>query len=448
MEFGRYQIINIELKNDLIILVFYVNLTDVRKEKGGDMRKFSIAILCFIGFICAAVLILGRPISYTINYKKVTVDTSNSMDGQYELQLQAVGEPKWPFGSASGNLLLKKGEDAISQTDFEIRNDGGSINARCWKVTWYKTYVEVVLSGEEQLDERVTLHFDGSVDRQQVANEDNDYVAGEEVDESRVMQEQSFEVELNQWGKVHFVSYLPADGNDKEDVSFVLTKDNQIIYHFPMYFENNRIENDGIGVFDSIEAVGFQDIDGDGEKDVVVIINYVIGTEAQGIKTQKTVRIFKSQDNSFVIQHDLIDEIMKNMKEDDISISTICDYVTLMETDEIYDGYCMIYQQYFVDEGYDFVISYNANGNSRVILKENEEMIEYLVYDRLSENEKCELYVLYTNKKTAEGSWYISEAKILDIFAYEMSTKDVISSGKTSWSVTGNEKYHEITGEK
>ena len=30
-----------------------------------------------------------------------------------------------------------------------------------------------------------------------------------------------------------------------------------------------------------------------------------------------------------------------------------------------------------------------------VILNENEEIIEYLVYDRLSENEKCELYVLY-----------------------------------------------------
>lgn len=34
-----------------------------------------------------------------------------------------------------------------------------------------------------------------------------------------------------------------------------------------------------------------------------------------------------------------------------------------------------------------------------VILNENEEIIEYLVYDRLSENEKCELYVLYRSKK-------------------------------------------------
>lgn len=86
---------------------------------------------------------------------------------------------------------------------------------------------------------------------------------------------------------------------------------------------------------------------------------------------RKTIRIFSSQNNGFVIQHDLIAELMKNMKEDDISISAICDYVTLIETDEIYDE-----------------------------------------------------------------------------FAYNVSTKDVVSSGKTSWSAIGNEKYYEVTGEK
>ena len=122
-----------------------------------------------------------------------------------------------------------------------------------------------------------------------------------------------------------------------------------------------------VGMFDSVEAVGFQDIDGDGAKDVIVIINYVTGAGPQGMMPRKTIRIFSSQDNGFVIQHDLMDELMENMKEDDISIPAICDYVTLMETNEIYDGYRTIYQQYFADEGCDFMISYGANGNSRVI---------------------------------------------------------------------------------
>ena len=94
------------------------------------------------------------------------------------------------------------------------------------------------------------------------------------------------------------------------------------------------------------------------------------------------------------------------------------------------------------------MISYSASGNSRVILNENEKIIEILVYDRLSENEKCELYVWYRSKKKEDGSWNISEAEMLDIFAYNVSTKDVVSSGKTSWSATGNEKYYEATGEK
>lgn len=351
------------------------------------MKKF---MLCIMGLLIALFVVFWCCISYTVNYKKITCDTSVSPDKKYEVILQAVGEPEWPFGSASGRLVLKEGEDKISQTDFELNNDGASISSSCWKVTWHEDYVEIILSGE-----------------------------------------------------VQFVSYLPTYETLWEDVSFVLAKDNQIIYYFLECYENNSTENDSVGMFDSVEAVGFQDIDGDGAKDVIVIINYVTGAGPQGMMPRKTIRIFSSQDNGFVIQHDLMDELMENMKEDDISIPAICDYVTLMETNEIYDGYRTIYQQYFADEGCDFMISYGANGNSRVILNENEEIIEYLVYDRLSENEKCELYVLYRSKKNTDGSWYISEAEILDIFAYSMSTKDVVSSGKTSWSATGSEE-HEI----
>ena len=301
-------------------------------------------------FQCQNLLVLLchlHSFSYITNYKKVTIDTSNSPDGKYELILQAVGEPDWPFGSASGQLVLKDGKEKVSETDFELRNDGGSISGNCWKVTWYEDYVEVILSGEEQFDEQVILYFDGTKEIQQLTDIAVDYPSGEKLDESRVITEQSFEVDLNDWGEVRFVSYLPTYDTLWEDVSFVLAKDNQIVYHFPAYFENNSTENDSVGMFDSVEAVGFQDIDGDGAKDVIVIVNYVTGAGPQGMIPRKTIRIFSSQNNGFVIRHDLIDELMKNMKEDDISISAICDYVTLIETDEMYDGYRTIYQQYF-----------------------------------------------------------------------------------------------------
>lgn len=318
------------------------------------MKKYFKVIICFIGLVCAMILILGISFSYITNYKKVTIDTSNSPDGKYELMLQAVGEPGWPFGSASGQLVLKEGKEKVSETDFELRNDGGSISSNCWKVSWYENYVEVILSGEEQFDEQVILYFDGTKEMQQLTDSADtkvDDTSGEELDESRVIAEQSFDLDLNDFDEVRFVSYLPTYDTLWEDVSFVLAKDNQILYYFPAYYENNSTENGGIGIFDSVEAVGFQDIDGDGSKDVIVIINYVTGAGPQGMIPRKTIRIFSAQDNGFVIQYELIEELMENMKEDDISISTICDYVTLMETDKIYCGYRTIYQQYFSNEG-------------------------------------------------------------------------------------------------
>ena len=73
--------------------------------------------------------------------------------------LQAVGEPDWPFGSASGRLVLKEGKTEISQTEFELKNDGGNISSNCWEVTWYENYVEVILSAEEQAEASLPVYL-------------------------------------------------------------------------------------------------------------------------------------------------------------------------------------------------------------------------------------------------------------------------------------------------
>ena len=163
------------------------------------MKNFLKIMLCIMGSLLAVIVVFGFCISYTVNYKKTICDTSVSSDGKYELTLQAVGEPDWPFGSASGRLILMEGKDKISQTDFELHNDGGSITSNCWKVTWYEDYVEVILSGEEQFDEQVILYFDGTKEIQQltdIADIEVDYPSEEKLDESRVITEQSFDVDL------------------------------------------------------------------------------------------------------------------------------------------------------------------------------------------------------------------------------------------------------------
>ena len=54
------------------------------------MKKF---MLCIMGSLIALFVVFWCCISYTVNYKKITCDTSVSPDGKYELTLQAVGEP-------------------------------------------------------------------------------------------------------------------------------------------------------------------------------------------------------------------------------------------------------------------------------------------------------------------------------------------------------------------
>ena len=129
------------------------------------MKKFLKIMLCFMGSLVALIVVFWFCISYTVNYKKTTCDISVSPDGKYELTLQAVGEPNWPFGSASGRVVLKKDDQEISNVEFELHNDGGSISNRCWTVTWYDEYAEVTLSGEEQSDEHILLYYDGKTER-------------------------------------------------------------------------------------------------------------------------------------------------------------------------------------------------------------------------------------------------------------------------------------------
>lgn len=98
---------------------------------------------------------------YVSDYKITEADTSVSPDGAYKLILQAVGEADFPFGSASGRLVLYEGKRKISQTNFELFDDGGSIRSNIWEVTWYEDYVEAILSGDEQQDKQIILYFDG-----------------------------------------------------------------------------------------------------------------------------------------------------------------------------------------------------------------------------------------------------------------------------------------------
>ena len=206
-------------------------------------------ILGFVAVVFIIIVVLWGSFVYVSDYKITNVDTSVSSDGTHELVLQAIGEADFPFGSASGRLVLYEGKSRISKADFELFDDGGCIRSGIWEVTWHEDCVIVILSGDEQPDEQIILYFDGKKENKQLTDkeehteaEDMNEIeeinpqaayAGEsegqkdmELDEKEadfdddidsieyinkyMIPEQSFVVMLVGWGEVTFVSCNPT----------------------------------------------------------------------------------------------------------------------------------------------------------------------------------------------------------------------------------------------
>ena len=78
---------------------------------------------------------------------------------------------------------------------------------------------------------------------------------------------------------------------------------------------------------------------------------------------------------------------------------------------------------------------------------EDDDKVRFLVYDRVSKNEKCLLYVYHEADKASDGSYSLQEARILDMYAYVIDTGEVIDSGRQAWGDVGTSEYREATGE-
>ena len=131
--------------------------------------------------------------------------------------------------------------------------------------------------------------------------------------------EHSFDISLNDWGEVTFVSCMPMSNsgihtNPLADVSFYLLSGNRILYRFPYV---NVIENDiykkednirSGGSVDEISFVMFTDVNGDARDDVVIGILYETGAGPQGAIPRMEVRIYEDQGDRFVYDAELSDE--------------------------------------------------------------------------------------------------------------------------------------------
>jgi len=117
-------------------------------------------------------------------------------------------------------------------------------------------------------------------------------------------------------------------------------------------------------------------------------------------------------------------------------------------SDRMNDGLVAVYEQLAAGKKeYSFTTSWSSHGEPQAILYENDGIVRFVRYDRLSGNGKCYLYVYYESEKAQDGSWSPADARILDMFAYEISTGRTVASGKKAWADAGNAEYREMTGE-
>ena len=134
----------------------------------------------------------------------------------------------------------------------------------------------------------------------------------DKLNEERIIEEQSFHVELNDWGEVRFVSYEPdpSERDPDEDVTFYLLKDNEILYQFPYIGEDHR---SGYGLYWDVKFVMFMDTNADGKEDVVIGAEYMTGAGPQGAIPHVRVRIYEDYGDYFTYNGELSDEINHNL---------------------------------------------------------------------------------------------------------------------------------------
>lgn len=138
--------------------------------------------------------------------------------------------------------------------------------------------------------------------------------------------EQSFDVTLDDWGKVKFVSCKPTyDIDPQEYAAFFLIRDEQILYRFPYRYENNTIGSSGM--FDNVGAVAFRDVNNDGKKDIIIICYYFSGAGPTGMVPRPDIRIFIAEENDFYLAEDMVTDIEQHILEKDMTIETVCNYL-------------------------------------------------------------------------------------------------------------------------
>ncbi len=160
---------------------------------------------------------------------------------------------------------------------------------------------------EEQPEQSGQPGQQGQQPQQLPGGESGDRLSGR-LDAGRILEEQSFQVKLNDWGEVRFVSYEPdhTGENPLEDVTFYLLRGEEILYQFPYIGTEDTSD---YGMYYDVKFVVFTDTNADGKEDVVIGAEYTTGAGPQGAIPHVVVRIYEDYGDHFTYNEGFSDKI-------------------------------------------------------------------------------------------------------------------------------------------
>ncbi|MBE5961248.1 MAG: hypothetical protein E7256_07655 [Lachnospiraceae bacterium] len=166
--------------------------------------------------------------------------------------------------------------------------------------------------------------------------EESEEKEGEEKQENqerpRLIEEQTFDVELAPLGKVHFEAYEPdLSENFLADVTFIITKDGKTVSTLPGVYENNIRPNE---MFNMVEAVSFIDYNQDMADDIIIICNYSPSAGPDIGTGYAEVRIYSgSADGNFTYEAELSQTANEALAEK--TIQSVKDFIGVGRTENL-----------------------------------------------------------------------------------------------------------------
>lgn len=146
------------------------------------------------------------------------------------------------------------------------------------------------------------------------------------MEEEGRIEDQSFEITLEPWGEVAFVSYAPPeDGNPTADVTFRVIQDGRILTTLlGVTYDNIRANQQ----FLSVDAISFPDIDSDGYKDLITIASYDFASGPDAGQGFAEARIYRGNEYGyFVYERELSENTNAALAE--LTVSSVLGFVDI-----------------------------------------------------------------------------------------------------------------------